>query len=585
MSTLPRDPLLGRVLDGKYQIAERIGTGGMGAVYKAVHVSLGAPRAVKVMKRELADDVAFVQRFQNEARLAEGLRHPNLVALYDFGRLQDGTWYIVTEFVRGETLVALLAGAGKFSSLDTALLLGQIADGLTLAHRKGIIHRDISPDNIIVAGGQGEEPAAKLLDFGIAKDVAGTVSGKTGSSILLGKIGYASPEQLGLLPKGAHIDARTDVFSLAVVAFQMLTNELPWRRDSLQSYVHDVLMRPETELHEIIHSWLPQPWWNVFMHAFAREREARTPTMQALKSEMVEAARSVHDGDLSLPRTRTFIGTAAGAAPTVRTRWRSRATTRTAAAAVGLAVLGALVLAARARVAPRTDQPSASAEAPAATLGTAPPAAPAAAGTPASNPNSPDLDRAPAASRAIEKPEEAAARRPQAAARSPAAARPSPLRLVAPPPTSAATSAPTPAAAPAAGTLILHSTPEAAVIVDGQPRGRTPLVLTLSPGPHAVSFRADDGRSLSEEVDVKSGASLERTVRLPGFGSLSITSDVWVNISVDGGSAQQTPLFISRLAAGPHTLRASRPGYKDKTLEVEVMENDTRRLNITLEKQ
>src|SRR5262249_4541623 len=98
------DPLLCAVIDGKYQIAERLGAGGMGTVYKAIHVSLGAPRALKVMRRELAGDSALAARFRSEARLAEGLRHPHLVALYDFGQLPGGGWYIVSEFVAGATV-------------------------------------------------------------------------------------------------------------------------------------------------------------------------------------------------------------------------------------------------------------------------------------------------------------------------------------------------------------------------------------------------------------------------------------------------------------------------------------------------
>ena len=169
-STAP-DPLIGTTLDGKYLVAERIGTGGMGTVYRAIHTSLGAPRAIKVMKRDLADDASFVERFQNEARVAEGLRHPNLVALYDFARLPDGAWYIVSELVQGETVAALLAKGVRFPPQDVAHFLGQLCDGLALAHRRGIIHRDISPDNIITARAEGGEPVAKLLDFGIAKSL------------------------------------------------------------------------------------------------------------------------------------------------------------------------------------------------------------------------------------------------------------------------------------------------------------------------------------------------------------------------------------------------------------------------------
>src|SRR5215471_6725517 len=155
--------LIGQTIDAKYQVVERIGTGGMGSVYKALHVSLGAPRALKVMRRELASDPALAARFRTEARMAESLRHEHLVALYDFGQLPDGGWYIVSEFVEGATLAVLLKRRGaRFCSRDVATFLGQVADGLAIAHRRGVVHRDISPDNIMLTAAE-EHVTAKLL--------------------------------------------------------------------------------------------------------------------------------------------------------------------------------------------------------------------------------------------------------------------------------------------------------------------------------------------------------------------------------------------------------------------------------------
>src|SRR5262249_10629558 len=295
MSTTPAntDNLIGAVLDGKYQIVGRVGAGGMGTVYRALHVSLGVPRAVKLMRKELARDPALVARFRSEARLAEGLRHPNLVALHDFGQLPDGSWYIVSEFVEGATLAALLRRRGaRFTARDVARLGGQIADGLAMAHRKGIVHRDISPDNVMITRGDDDEALAKLLDFGVAKDTRVAGGEQTGAGWNLGKLGYASPEQTGLLKAGDVIDGRSDVFSLAAIAYQMVCGRLPWRKDTLQNYMHDLLLRPEEELQAEIRRHAPEGWRELFVAALCRDREARTAGARELKQAMAAAAES-----------------------------------------------------------------------------------------------------------------------------------------------------------------------------------------------------------------------------------------------------------------------------------------------------
>jgi serine/threonine-protein kinase len=289
--------LVGTLVDGKYRLEEHLGDGGMGSVYRACHVSLGAARAIKMMRRELADDPGFVARFQKEARIAARLRHPHLVALYDFAQQADGTWYSVSELVVGETLAARLARGVRFTGEDVARLLGQVADGLAAAHAEGIVHRDISPDNIIVTRDENGGELAKLLDFGIAKDTASAGDGTTGAGLLLGKVGYASPEQMGLLPKGEAIDARTDVFSLAAVAYLLLSGgRLPWPRETPRAYIHDLLVRPEDEIHAAIERDLPVEWRGAVAGGLARRRAARTPTVQALKEAFVDAARRGEGG-------------------------------------------------------------------------------------------------------------------------------------------------------------------------------------------------------------------------------------------------------------------------------------------------
>jgi serine/threonine protein kinase len=466
---------LGAVLDGKYRIEACIGVGGMGSVYKAFHLGLGTTRAVKVMRRELAEDTAFVARFQNEARIAARLRHPHLVALYDVGQLADGTWYSVSEFVVGETLAARVASQGRFDGQEVARLLGQIADGLASAHALGIVHRDISPDNIMVTRTDTGADVARLLDFGIAKEVSPEVEGKTGSGLLLGKVGFASPEQMGLLPHGEEIDARADVFALCVVAYYMLTaGALPWRRDRLQSYIHDLLVRPEAEIVARISAEIPRPWQPTLRSGLARHRRHRVPTMPALRSKLEAAAGAQRPAALVSPRAHRGRG-----------RW--------------LLLLGA-GLAGAALAARHATSPS-------------PLGAPA---------------------------------------------------PIAPVPTSSSLGpAPTPLA-----TAALR-----AVDTTSRTSGRAPSI----PVARVPTIQAAREAAAAPPSPVEPQSATASS-------SLSVAADVWMLVSIDGGSPQQTPFRIEDLASGPHVLVATRAGYRDIRLDVVARAGEAQRLALTPER-
>jgi serine/threonine-protein kinase len=580
------DPLIGQILDGKYLIQERIGGGGMGSVYRALHVSLDAPRAVKVMRQDLAESGDFVERFQNEARLAEGLRHPNLVALHDFARLPDGSWFIVSELVEGESIAASLRRGRMFTSREVATLLGQLCDGLAMAHRRGIVHRDISPDNVMIANGPDGDPHAKLLDFGLAKDVAGDRTLHTASGLFLGKVGYSSPEQMGLLPRGEAIDARTDVFSMAAVAFEMLRGELPWRKDSVQSYVHDLLVRPEAQLQEAIARDAPAFWRAALSRALARHREERTPSVQALKADMNEAARRTAESELGLPRTQSFVEPLGPGQAT----WRkglppagaTRATARVVRVLVLVAAAGVLALGAWLARRPPGAVPTAAAPAQVGASTGLPRSSGAASASTPLDPAGAGATTAPSVQRTPPPPTPAApatglerhgTQAPRVAAGAGADV-------------TAVTAARTPAPTPLAATLTLRSDPSALVTLDGEQRGRTPLTLDgVTPGSHSIVLLAEDGRRLEERLDLAPGETLERTLRLPGFGSLSVTADVWVEVSVAGEAPRQTPCRIERLPAGRHVVKASRAGYRERSYAIEIVEGETYRLNVSLERK
>jgi serine/threonine-protein kinase len=568
---MPQEPEIGQVLDGKYRLEARIGQGGMGTVYRAVHLTLKAPRAIKVMRRELAEDEGFVARFEAEARLAEGFRHPNLVAVYDLGRLPDGAPYIVSELVDGETVASLLRARRSFPPEEVALFLGQIARGLAVAHEKGIVHRDIAPDNIMITGYGSARAVARLLDFGIAKDLTGSGSPKTASSLLLGKLGYAAPEQMGSLAVVGAVDSRADVFSLSAVAFEMLTGRLPWRKESLQSYVHDLLIRPEEEIStDCIRAAAPEQWRELLCRGLSRDRERRVPDMVSLADGMDRAVGALLE--------------ISGAA-TVRHRRPPPPPRRGWAAALPIAAAGAVAAGLALYWGYPTSGPAAHPPAPAPTATLA---------TPSPEEEAPSAVGGPDAESATPEPTPTATPTPRPTPPPPPVPTPSARASTPPPPPASAlarggeAASPTPpgvAETPLPATLIVKSTPEAVVRLDGEIRGRTPTLLNLlAPGRHEIVLTSDDGRQYSELVEIGPGESLERSIRLPGFGSLSIVSSSWAMVAVDGGPASETPVRFEKLLAGRHRITASRPGYVGQVIDVEVQEGGVQRLVIDLEK-
>jgi DNA-binding response OmpR family regulator/serine/threonine protein kinase len=209
-------------VDGKYRVIERLGAGGMGEVYKVVHTFLGTNRVIKVIRPQMSGSDKAHERFLREARLATKMQHPNLATLYDFSALPDGSHYMVWEFIDGQNLAQVMRWRGVLPMRYAIDLTIQALAGLDAIHRAGIIHRDISPDNLMITRDDEDNARLKIIDFGIAKggeeDYTATAPG-----IFIGKLRYASPDQLGFLPKGERIDGRADLYSLAIILYEMLT--------------------------------------------------------------------------------------------------------------------------------------------------------------------------------------------------------------------------------------------------------------------------------------------------------------------------------------------------------------------------
>jgi serine/threonine protein kinase len=241
MSDKDTKDLIGKIFDSRYQITGLIGHGGMGVVYKAVHIAMNQVVALKVLSRAMTGDDTQVQRFYQEARASSRLKHPNTIRVFDFGRAEEGHLYIAMEFLDGETLTSVLKREGALPARRALNIAKQVAKSLAEAHAQGLVHRDLKPDNVFLTQVYGEEDFVKVLDFGIAKFLESSPDHER-LTIVGGVIGtptYVSPEQ-GL---GRTLDGRTDLYSLGVILYEMLCGSPPFKAETpiatIMRHIHD----------------------------------------------------------------------------------------------------------------------------------------------------------------------------------------------------------------------------------------------------------------------------------------------------------------------------------------------------------
>ena len=270
------DAYIGKMLDGRYEILEVIGTGGMAIVYKAMDHRLNRQVAVKVLKNDLAQNADFRRRFHDEAQAVAMLSHPNIVSVYDVSHDGDAE-YIVMELIDGITLKQYMERRGQLNWREALHFITQIMKGLGHAHSRGIIHRDIKPHNIMIL----RDGSVKVADFGIACLVASAENTLTQEA--LGSVHYISPEQA----KGGHTDARSDIYSAGVVLYEMLTNRLPFEGDSAVSiaiqHISSVPLSPRE-----INPDIPEALELITMKAMAPDMDKRYPSAEAMLHDLDE---------------------------------------------------------------------------------------------------------------------------------------------------------------------------------------------------------------------------------------------------------------------------------------------------------
>ena len=529
----------------------------MGVIYRADDLTLHRPVALKFLSHETASDEEYRARFLREARVAAALNHPNTCTVYEVGQVESaedagaddpvaprGTPFIAMEFIEGETLASRLARVGRLASAEALDVASQIAEGLTEAHARGIVHRDLKPQNIMITPGG----LVKIVDFGLAKplqarsahalvNTADMISADLGVATIVGTCAYMSPEQAA----GRQVDARSDIFAFGTILYQMLSGEPPFRGDAATVILAKILeTEPDTLAADgdVLHAALA---------AVARR------CLEKLAENRYSDARSLL---LDLENVRTLHGQAASS------RRRSTIPVRSALLAVALAAIGLIYAWNDGSAIDTVRDPSKPTDAP-------PPDSPAASATQA-----PVDAPQPAPTGVIGR---------NAAITAPAASR----KVTAP---EASSSSETPLHEPPVvkanvGTLILDSDPKASVSVDGNLVGITPLTVDASPGTHQLVMTSPDGLRWRGRVDVTQGGETRVERNLGASGQLTITSEAWVEVSLDGGPTEQTPVHFSRVPAGLHELRAFREGFVTQTLEIFIEEDKTRHMRVKLERK
>jgi len=286
-----REP--GSILDGKYEIVQRLGSGGMGEVYLVRHVHLQELRVVKILRQDLAADPSAQKRFMREARLATQIKHPNVAILYDFSTLQDGSFYMVWEHIQGQDMGDRIRRQGPFP-VATAVRLGvQALHGLEAVHAAGVVHRDLSPDNLMITEDKAGNLRLKIIDLGLARTLEADANFEiTQVGMFMGKLQYCSPEQAS--PGGTTLDNRSDLYSFGIVLYEMIAGLPPFESENQHGFIFKRLSEDPLPLRGRNPKVdVPIELDRVVRRALERDREQRFADARAFIAALEEVEHSL----------------------------------------------------------------------------------------------------------------------------------------------------------------------------------------------------------------------------------------------------------------------------------------------------
>jgi serine/threonine protein kinase len=282
------DPFVGRTLDEKYLVEEHLGAGGMGAVYRARHLSMDRPVAIKFLQQRLVEDEAARVRLHTEARAAVKLRHPNAVSVTDFGQTSEGVVYIVMELLEGRTLREILSREAPLETARAISIMLQTSEAVAAAHDAGIIHRDLKPSNILITQSADQPAAVKVLDFGIATFSADDDEEATSlahTNTVIGTPRYMSPEQ----HNGNDLTPAADVYSLGVILYEMLTGMVPFSGSTPAEIAQKHANNPPHSLRAIVPA-IPDDVEHDVLHALEKQPADRPANAGAFRQKLLDTA-------------------------------------------------------------------------------------------------------------------------------------------------------------------------------------------------------------------------------------------------------------------------------------------------------